>query len=102
MKSSSLTDAQRDAVNKIMLKEFMSSEESGEEVIDGERRPILLVKPLPWRAGKVNRIFKQLDHKACKNKSKQSKQQTLPRAVGSISTRPKPVGFSNDFWAFAN
>ena len=42
---------------KIMTKDFMSSEESGEEELDdGEKRQVLLVKPLHWRALKVNRF----------------------------------------------
>ena len=101
LKSSSVTDTHRDALKKIMVKEFISSEESGEEVVDGERRAILLVKPLSWRASRVERIFKQLDRKADKNKTKQSKQQTLPRAIGPMSTRPRPIGFGDDFWGFA-
>lgn len=96
-----MTDAQRYALKKVMVKEFVSSEESGEEIVDGERRAVFLVKPLPWRARRLDRIFQQLDRKACKNKTEQSKQQTLPRAraVGSRSTRTKPVGFGNDLGA---
>ena len=37
-----MTDAQRDALKSVMVKEFMSSEESGEEVVDGERRAVIL------------------------------------------------------------
>ena len=59
-----------------------------------------MVKPLRWRAPKVDRLFKQLDSKVKKTKSKQSKQQTLPRALGPPSTRPKPFGFSDDFFGF--
>ena len=85
----------------MVVKEFISSEESGEEDIsNGEKRQVILVKPLPWRAAKVDRFFTQLDHKAQKNKSKQSKQQTLPRVVGARSARPKPTGFSEDFFGF--
>ena len=67
VKSSSVTDTQRDAFKKVLVREFMSSEESGEEVVDGEKRSVLLVKPLPWRASKLDRIFKQVDHKAKQN-----------------------------------
>ena len=82
----------------MVVREFISSEESGEEDIgNGEKRQVLLVKPLPWRSAKVDRFFNQLDHKAPKNKSKQ---QTLPRVIGERSTRPKPAGFSEDFFGF--
>jgi len=77
----------------------MSSDESGEEEIaNGEKRQVLKIKPLRWRAAKVDCFFKQLDHKASKLKSRQSKQQTLPRVAGSWSTRPKPVNFDKDFF----
>ena len=101
LKTSALKDAQQDLWKKVVVKEFISSEESGDEDIgNGEKRQVMLVKPLPWRSAKVDRFFNQLDHKAQKNKSKQSKQQTLPRVVGEHSTRPKPAGFSEDFFGF--
>ena len=34
----------------MMIREFMSSEESGDEMIDGKRRAVIKVKPLPWRS----------------------------------------------------
>lgn len=67
---------------------------------NGEKQQVLKIKPLHWRAAKVDCFFKQLDHKASKVKSRQSKQQTLPRVTGSWSTRPKPVGFDKDFFGF--
>ena len=82
-----------------MVKEFMSSEESGEDEQEGERKQVIIVKRLPWRAGRIDRFFSQLDKKACKNKSKQSKQQTLQRVIGSVSHRPKPTGFPSEFFA---
>lgn len=101
LKTSAIKDAQRDLWKKVVIKEFISSEESGEEEIaNGEKRQVMLVKPLPWRSARVVRFFSQLDHKAQKNKSKQSKQQTLPRVAGEFSARPKPAGFSEDFFGF--
>lgn len=82
------------------FKDFISSEESGEETINGEERQVICIKVLPWRAPKVDRFFKALDHKAAKYKSRQSKQQTLPRVVGGRSKRVKPIGFADDFFDF--
>lgn len=82
----------------------MSSEESGEECGDGktEKRSVLLIKPFPWRANRLNRIFKQLDRKAGRKKSKQSRRETLPRVIGPESSRLKPAaGFADDFFGFA-
>ena len=74
---------------------FISSEESGEEEIDGEIEPVLYVKTLPWRDAKVNEKFK-------KRQSKRSKRQTLPRQPGVVSTRPEPTAqFGDKLWAFA-
>ena len=80
--------------------DFISSEESGEEERDGERQQVIQVKVLPWRAPKVDRFFKALDHKILKNCSRQSKQQTLPRVRGQYSSRQKPIGFTEDFYGF--
>ena len=104
MTSTVTSPAQKDGLKKVMLATFMSSEESGEESIDGEteKRSVLLVKPLPWRSPRLARIFKQLDRKASRKKSKQSLQQTRPRVVGPESTRPKPLGFTDDFFGFSD
>ena len=75
----------------------MSSEENGED--DG--KPVLFVKPLPWRASKVYKFLKQMDLKGEKKKSKRSVLQTMPRLPGSISTRPIPTMFDPTFWGFA-
>ena len=101
LKSKSLSESQRDIWMKVMVKEFISSEESGEDEIEpGKNIPVLMVKPLRWRAAKVDRFFKKMDKKIEKTKSKQAKQQTMPRVIGRYSTRPKPVGFADDFFGF--
>lgn len=46
---------------EILVKSFMSSEESGsEELPDGISRQVMFVKPLPWRHPKVNQFLGQL------------------------------------------
>lgn len=101
LKTNQLSDAQRDVWRKVLIKDFISSEESGEESVDGEERQVIYVKTLPWRAPRVDRFFKKLDNKAARNKSRQSKQQTLPRVGGRRSGRSKPLGFTEDFFGFA-
>ena len=64
---------------KVMIREFMSSEESGDEMMDG-KRAVIKVKPLPWRSSHIGRIFKWLDHKIEKRKSKQ---QTVTHVIGN-------------------
>ena len=61
MTSTVTSPAQKDGLKKVMLAAFMSSEESGEESIDGEteKRSVLLVKPLLWRSPRLAHIFKQ-------------------------------------------
>ena len=38
--------SRREALMKVMIQEFMSSEESRDEMIDGKRRAVIKVKPL--------------------------------------------------------
>lgn len=86
---------------EILVKSFMSSEESGsEELPDGTSRQVMFVKPLPWRHPKVDKFLGQLTAINDKGKSKRAVQQTLPRVQGETSTRPKPTEFSNTFWGF--
>ena len=53
-----------------MTKDFVSSEESGEDIVgvgeNKEKWQVLYVKLLQWRAPKVGWFFKVLDHKADK------------------------------------
>ena len=97
---SSFTSEQRNLWKKVLIKEFMSSEESAEEDFDGKKRPALAVKPLLLRAPKVDRFFKRLDQRSEKGKTKHSKQQTLPRVVGSQSSRVIPLSLPDDFFGF--
>ena len=48
---------------EVLFTSFISSEESGEEEIDGEMEPVVFVKTLPWRDAKVNKFMKQMDKK---------------------------------------
>ena len=101
--SSSFSDEQFSLWKTVLVRNFMSSEESAEEDDGvGDKQHILVVKPLPWRAPKVSRFFKRLDKRAEKAKSKQSKQQTLPRfETEEPSDRPKPLEYSDDFFGFS-
>ena len=40
----------------MMTKDFMSSEESGEELEDGEKQKILIIKPILCKSPKVDRF----------------------------------------------
>ena len=44
--------------------------------------------------------MKSMDEKTKKKQSVRAKRQMLPRAPGGVSTRPKPLDFSPDFWGF--
>ena len=81
---------------------FISSEDSGEEEVDGDVRQFLFVKPLSWRDAKVNKFMKQMDEKLKKRQTTRSKRQILPGVPGDVSTRPKPIAeYGANFWAFA-
>ena len=76
----------------VMKAELISSEESvsNNENDDEEESP-LLIKTIPWRATKVNDLFKVLDDFSEREKSAQSKKQTKLRIVSGIeSTRKIP------------
>ena len=79
---------------------FVSSEESGVEQTENSPQPVLFVKPLKWRSPNVTKLFKQLDHKAEKTKSKRGKQQTLPRRPGNVSSCTKPTEYIPNHWGF--
>ena len=95
-----ISNEQKETIREIMIKEFISREESDTEVCDGVERHVIVVKPLPWRGQKANRLMKKLDSKSQKQKNKQSVIQTLPRIIGHPSSRRKPMSFSDDFWGF--
>ena len=82
---------------KVMIQEYMSSEESGDEIIDGKRRAVIKVKPLSWRFSRIGRIFKWLDHKIEKRKSKQ---QTVLHVIVNRYLRQRLVGFASNFFSF--
>ena len=103
LKASSVSEQQRAIFKKILVKEFMSSEESATEMADDStEHTVLRVRPLSWRSAKAARFFKRLDDRAAKSKpkSRQSVHQTLPRILGHASARPKPLSFPDDFWGF--
>ena len=100
MKSKTITEDQKQIIKEILTRDFISSEESDVEDIDGTRQHVIVVKPLPWRGEKANRVLRKLDNKAKKQKTKQSVIQTLPRVIGEVSSRPKPAAFTDDFWGF--
>ena len=98
---SSVPEDQKKMALEPLVKEFMSSESSDEETLnDGSSRPVIVVKPLPWRGAKANRLIQRLDNRAKSNMSKQSLQQTLPRVIGPTSSRAKPDSFADNFWGF--
>ena len=61
-RTNALSDEQKTKWREVLVSSFISSEESGEEVIDGETCQYLFVKSLLWREAKVNRF--------CETKSK--------------------------------
>ena len=83
-----------------LVRDFMSSEESAEDAGCGKQQ-VIMVKPFAWRSPKVTRFMKRLDKRGERAKSKQSKQQTLPRIEGAeLSNRPKPLEYDDDFFGF--
>lgn len=85
LKKSNMSEKGKEKWMKVLSPDFQSSEESDENDQD-----IILVKSLPWRAERVENLFKQLDEKI-EGKSAQAKRQRRRRVFGvDISTRPQP------------
>ena len=72
--------SRRAALMKVTIQGFMSSEENGDEMIDGKRRAVIKVKSLSWRFSRIGWNFKRLYHKIEKRKSKQ---QTVLHVIGN-------------------
>ena len=81
---------------EVIVPEFMSSEDSDEE----NGKSALAIRPLTWRSPKVTKFFRQLDVKSNKYKSDRGRRQTIPRKVGNVSERSKPLSFPDDHWGF--
>ena len=88
-------DGEKEAWKKIMVVDFMSSDESCTE----EDQEVLMSKPLPWLSEKVAHFKQALDETARRHKSPLARRQMKPRRKGLPSTRSKPCG---DFpaWVF--
>ncbi len=90
----------KERLQEVLIKEFISSEESALETVDDDtERHVIIVKPLPWRGPKAQRLMTRLDEKYSRNQTKQSAIQTIPRVLGESSIRLKP-SFPDDFWGF--
>ena len=90
----SFSEADRLKWKKILVTEFMSSDESGEE----DERAVFIVKKLPWRSERVSTFFQRLDTAHASRKTEQASRQTKPRVYKDlISSRPAPRGFPS--WA---
>ena len=63
---------------KVMMREFMSSEENGDEMIVRKRLAVIKVKLLPWRFSCIGR----------------------PHVIGNRYLRQQLVGFALDFFGF--
>ncbi len=86
----------KEQLQEVLIKEFISSEESALETVDDACNS---VKPLPWRGPKAQRLMNRLDEKYSSNQTKQSAIQTIPRVLGESSIRLKP-SFPDDFRGF--
>ena len=83
----SYTEADRTKWKKVLLTEYISSDESGEE--DGQA--VFFVKELTWGSVRVSSFFEKLDKARDVRKSEQASRQTKPRIKNKlVSSRPPP------------
>lgn len=80
---------------KILVLDYISSEESGsesgsdEEVM--ERKKNFLTSPLPWRSPEASSLMESLDRKIVRRRSERAKEMCRIRRQGMSSSRPMPV-----------
>ena len=92
LKNSKLTPDQRTKWLQVAKKEYMSSEESGDD-------DSITVHPLPWRSGYVSKMFGKIDTFVNSKKSSQARRQMKERKVGTPSSRPPPPTGCAPEWA---
>ena len=98
LERSTVNDHQKSKFLAVLVPEFMSSEESGE---DSENEDTYTVRAIPWRSSRVDNLFDQLDGEVLRSMSKQSKRQLKKRILSEEhSGRPIPSG-KFPSWAFA-
>ena len=83
MKNSKFTAEQRTKWLSVTKREYMSSEESGDD-------DFIVVHRLPWRSDYVGKMFSKIDGYIISKKSSQAKRQMKLRRLGTPSTRPQP------------
>jgi len=83
LKNSKLTPEQRTKWLSVTKREYMSSEESGDD-------DLIVVHPLKWRSEYVSKMFSKIDAYIINKKSSQAKRQMKQRRHGGPSTRPQP------------
>lgn len=84
LKNSKLTEEQRKKWLSVMNRDYMSSEESGDD-------DFIVLHQLPWRSDYVTKMFSKIDAYVISMKSAQAKRQMKRRRLGVPSTRPKPL-----------
>ena len=100
--TNALSSEQKARWRTVLVSSFVSSEESGQEEVEGEQTSFLFVKSLPWREAKLSKFMRQMDEKVRKKQSARGKRQTLPQKQGETSSCSKPVAeFGDRFWGFA-
>ena len=85
-----MNDHQKSKFLAVLVPEFMSSAESGE---DSENEDTYTVRAIPWRSSRVDNFFDQLDGEVLRSMSKQSKRQLKKRILSEEhSGCPIPSG----------
>ena len=83
MRSSKLTPEQRTKWLSVTKRDYMSSEESGDD-------DFIVLHPLPWRSAYITKMFSKMDAYIISKKSSQAKRQMKRRRLGDPSCRTQP------------
>ena len=83
---------------KILILDFMSSEETGSESGSGSemttRRRVFLSRSLPWRSPEATGVMESLDRKVERRRSERAKEMCRVRRSGPPSSRASPSNAS--------
>ena len=86
-----MPEVRKQKIISIMNVTYMSSEDEGEEEVNGSSRKVFKRRKLEWRSPNLDKIINGLDsHFRDKIQTKRSRDQTVPRVEGEPSTRAMP------------
>lgn len=86
---SHMAEREKEKWIKVFVSEMISSEDS-DSGSNSDTEQVLIVKPLPWRAERVAKMFRDLDGKISGEKTAQAQRQRRKRILGTNASSRSP------------